>query len=55
MLPGSFAYAESWDDETNTYSGLAIEPAANAAVVVRLDRGRKPPGIVASGYWIVER
>lgn len=34
MLPGSFAYAERWDEKTDTYLGLAIERAVNAAVVI---------------------
>ncbi|SFP37078.1 hypothetical protein SAMN05216330_10716 [Bradyrhizobium sp. Ghvi] len=34
MLPGPFAYAERWDEKTETYLGLAIERAANAAVVI---------------------
>lgn len=34
MLPGPFAYAERWDQKTDTYLGLAIERAVNAAVVI---------------------
>ncbi len=34
MLPGPFAYAERWDEKTDTYLGLAIERAVNAAVVI---------------------
>jgi len=34
MLPGPFAYAERWDEKTDTYFGLAIERAVNAAVVI---------------------
>jgi uncharacterized protein len=37
MLPGPFAYAERWDEKTDTYLGLAIERAANAAVVIDSD------------------
>lgn len=37
MLPGPFAYAERWDDKTGTYLGLAIERAANAAIVIDRD------------------
>ena len=37
MLPGPFAYAERWDEKTNTYLGLAIERAGNAAVVIDSD------------------
>lgn len=34
MLPGPFAYAERWDEKTDSYLGLAIERAVNAAVVI---------------------
>ena len=34
MLPGPFAYAERWDDSTATYQGLAIDNAANIAVLI---------------------
>ncbi|WP_336969317.1 hypothetical protein [Sphingobium aromaticiconvertens] len=34
MLPGPFAYAERWDEKSDTYLGLAIERSANAAVVI---------------------
>jgi hypothetical protein len=37
MLPGPFAYAERWDEKSDTYLGLAIEKAANAAVVIDSD------------------
>ena len=37
MLPGPFAYAERWDEKTDTYFGLAIERAGNAAVVIDSD------------------
>lgn len=37
MLPGPFAYAERWDEATDTYHGLAIERAGNAAVVIDRD------------------
>jgi hypothetical protein len=37
MLPGPFAYAERWDDKSDTYLGLAIEQAGNAAVVIDSD------------------
>ena len=33
MLPGPFAYAESWDEAAGTYRGLAIDNAANVHVV----------------------
>jgi hypothetical protein len=33
MLPGPFAYAERWDEKTDTYLGLAIERAGNAVVI----------------------
>ena len=34
MLPGPFAYAESWDETAGTYRGLAIDSAANVNVVI---------------------
>ena len=34
MLPGPFAYAESWDEAAGTYRGLAIDNAANVHVVI---------------------
>jgi hypothetical protein len=37
MVPGPFAYAERWDEKSDTYLGLAIEQAANAAVVIDSD------------------
>ena len=37
MLPGPFAYAERWDEKSDTYLGLAIERAGNAAVVIDSD------------------
>ncbi len=37
MLPGPFAYAERWDENSGTYLGLAIERAVNAVVVIDSD------------------
>jgi len=37
MLPGPFAYAERWDDKTNSYVGLAIEGAVSAPVIIDSD------------------
>lgn len=37
MLPGPFAYAERWDEKTDTYAGLAIERAGNTPVVIDSD------------------
>ena len=34
MVPGPFAYAESWDETGQTYRGLAIDNAANVQVVI---------------------
>ena len=34
MLPGPFAYAESWDESAGTYRGLAIDNAASVQVVI---------------------
>ena len=37
MLLGPFAYAERWDEKSDTYLGLAIDRAGNAAVVIDSD------------------
>jgi hypothetical protein len=37
MIPGPFAYAERWDEKSDTYLGLAIERAVSAVVVVDSD------------------
>lgn len=37
MLPGPFAYAERYDDKSDSYLGLAIERASNAIVVIDSD------------------
>lgn len=37
MIPGPFAYAERYDEATQSYVGLAVENAANAAVVIDSD------------------
>ncbi len=37
MLPGPFAYAERWDEKSDTYLGLAIERGGNAPVVIDSD------------------
>ena len=37
MLPGPFAYAERWDETSDTYLGLAVERAANAVIVIDSD------------------
>jgi len=37
MLPGPFAYAESWDEEKKTYIGLAISGASHVQVVIDSD------------------
>ena len=34
MLPGPFAYAESWDDTAQAYCGLVIDNAVNVQVVI---------------------
>lgn len=34
LLPGPFAYAESWDKTAGTYSGLAIDNAGHVQVVI---------------------
>ena len=37
MLPGPFAYAERWDEKSDTYLGLAIERAVSAVIVIDSD------------------
>ena len=37
MIPGPFAYAERWDEKSDTYLGLAIDRAANATIVIDSD------------------
>lgn len=34
MIPGPFAYAEQWNEETGKYVGLLIESASNALIVI---------------------
>jgi predicted AAA+ superfamily ATPase len=37
MLPGPFAYAERWDEATKAFSGLAIDHADGAQIVIDSD------------------
>jgi hypothetical protein len=37
MMPGPFAYAERWEENSDNYRGLAIERSPNAAVVIDSD------------------
>ena len=37
MLPGPFAYAERWDESSQTYYGLAIDRAGNIPIVIDSD------------------
>lgn len=37
MLPGPFAYAERWDEKSDTYLGLAIDRAGHVAVAINRD------------------
>nr|WP_262499199.1 DUF499 domain-containing protein [Pseudomonas proteolytica] len=37
ILPGPFAYAERWDETSQTYLGLAIDRSLNAVVVIDSD------------------
>lgn len=37
MIPGPFAYAGRWDEKSDTYLGLAVERATNAAIVLDSD------------------
>jgi hypothetical protein len=51
MLTGPFAYAERWDEKTDTYLGLAVEQAGNApAVVIDSDSVIIRPD-VAEAHW----
>lgn len=34
MIPGPFAYAESWDEQSQTYQGLMVEQSASSPVVI---------------------
>lgn len=45
MLPGPFAYAESWDEGTNSYKGVAIDKSANTPVVVDSQSVIITPGV----------
>jgi len=45
MIPGPFAYAERWDEKSDIYLGLAIERAANAAVVIDSDSAIVKPAV----------
>lgn len=48
MLPGPFAYAERWDEATQTYHGLAIEKAGNIPVVIDSDSVIIKPDVALS-------
>ncbi|MGM4883090.1 DUF499 domain-containing protein [Rhizobium sp. 62_C5_N11_2] len=48
MLPGPFAYAERWDETTQTYHGLAIEKAGNVPVVIDSDSVIIKPDVALS-------
>jgi len=48
MLPGPFAYAERWDEATQTYHGLAIEKAGNVPVVIDSDSVIIKPDVALS-------
>lgn len=48
MLPGPFAYAERWDEATQTYHGLAIEKAGNVPVVIDNDSVIIKPDVALS-------
>lgn len=37
VVPGPFAYAERWSEETDTYLGLAIERTINTVIVIDSD------------------
>lgn len=48
MLPGPFAYAERYDEATQSYVGLAIENSANSAVVIDSDSVIIKPDVAES-------
>lgn len=48
MLPGPFAYAERWDEETQKYLGLLIEKASNPHVVIDRDSAIVKPDVAAA-------
>ncbi|MEZ0000742.1 DUF499 domain-containing protein [Sinorhizobium fredii] len=48
MLPGPFAYAERWDEATQTYHGLAIDTAGNVPVVIDSDSVIIKPDVALS-------
>nr|WP_312860559.1 DUF499 domain-containing protein [Mesorhizobium sediminum] len=48
MLPGPFAYAERWDEATNSYKGLAVEKAAHVQVTIDSDSVIVDPDIAAA-------
>ena len=45
LMPGPFAYAERWEENTNTYLGIAIERAGNTPVVIDSDSVIIRPGV----------
>jgi len=46
-IPGPFAYAEQWDNQTESYAGLVIEGAANTPVTIDSDTVIVRPGVAA--------
>lgn len=48
MLPGPFAYAERWDEKSDTYLGLVIERAGNAVIVIDSDSIVVKPDVAES-------
>lgn len=50
MIPGPFAYAESWDEATQTYRGLVVDKAGHTPVVVDRDTVIIRPD-VAIEHW----
>jgi uncharacterized protein len=53
MLPGPFAYAERWDETTQSYHGLAIEKAGNVPVVIDSDSVIIKPEVAISKLVIL--
>ena len=48
VVPGPFAYAESWDEANQTYRGLAIEDGGNTQVVIDGESLIVRPGVAAA-------
>lgn len=52
MIRGPFAYAEQWDEATQTYRGIAIDNASNVPVK-HVERAQKFSLLVFGFIWLV--